>query len=1282
MDGTPLAFLVTASGHQRPTPIGRGWPDFFRIFPRFSTSFRIFGNIFCGKAAILLRIAYGGLGAETRKNPHKPADVRKNIFPKKAAGLLTFSQVFPQFWNIFVRGVQSEPKGRMGQKGPRIRRREDEKDGKLRAVDDHDLEGVVLGMGGEFDGVGSFFEGELVGDELADIELAGEYEFGDVLLQGVVGGIAAEHVLLVHADAGEVGGCLGPASCVGKEHDLARAADELASLLDGGVRWDGDDGGVESAIVGEAFDFRVRSAELGLGSGDGLPPLPDPLPRCRQRGRRGSVRLITLAATGIWPGTRIEGPAGAPFASEFEARIHEVGGEDLHAPERQDAGEHEADGPLPRHEHGVATQEGKLGDGLEDGIDGFLHGAFEEGVLARDFDDAGQDKGHDANIFRVATAGGFEARRDAGEVFVLRTLGEGVMAAGMAIHARHVMVEADAFTDGEAANARADLDDGAGGFVAENAGRRDGAIVDLLDVGGANAAGRDLHEQFTGTDARDRERFEAQIVHAAVNDGPHGFGYKFQVQLPMIHYSKAKIQGQTGPSRVWNCNFVAFWRHNGGMRREYLIYLLLGLVTLAVYWPVMRAEFINYDDAHYIVENANIQSGVTGKAVEWAFTTGYASNWHPVTWISHMIDCRLYGLNAGRHHLTNLLFHIANTLLLFGLLRLMTGAVWRSAIVAALFAWHPTHVESVAWVAERKDVLSTFFLMLTLLAYVRYAKGFKDQGSRFKLYYGLALFFFALGLMSKPMLVTLPFVMLLLDFWPLRRIYDLRSTIYEPKDAPRPQDSLPLKKLIWEKIPFFVLAVASSVVTFEVQKAGGAMRAMSHLSGDAQIANALVAYVRYLGKVFWPVDLAVFYPYRESMADWQVLGALLVLIAVTVWVFRSWRRRPYLLVGWLWFVGTLVPVIGLVQVGEASMADRYLYIPALGIFIAAVWGVADLASGWGAAVRNGVGGAMSVLTLASCIALTVIQIGYWHDSVTLFQHVLDVTPKDNRVGEYNMDVAEYNLGQGLAIRGKVIDATAHFERAIQFNPNDYKAHNNLGLCLATQGKYVEATNHYATALLLDPDNADAHFNFGLALEALGDVRGAIAQEAESARLDPDQPDTHYDLGLFLAQAGRLEDAKKELLEALRLKPNYPEAHAKLGMAFGQLGEPGSAIKQYEQALQLNPNLIEPLNNLAWIHAANSEAEFRNGAEAVRLAQRACELTGNAQPALLGTLAAAYAEAGQFKDAVEAGTKARDLATSHGLKQIAANNEELLKLYRANQPFHEAPRKLKDDSAGK
>ena len=412
------------------------------------------------------------------------------------------------------------------------------------------------------------------------------------------------------------------------------------------------------------------------------------------------------------------------------------------------------------------------------------------------------------------------------------------------------------------------------------------------------------------------------------------------------------------------------------MRRPALLSLLLIVLTLAAYWPVRHAGFTNCDDDAYVTENPPVLHGLTGNGVKWAFTTFHASNWHPLTWLSHMADCSLFGENAAGSHLVNVGFHLANTLLLLLLLWRLTGAVWRSGFVAALFALHPLHVESVAWIAERKDVLSTCFGLLTLLAYVRYVEGSKVQSPKSKVWYGLALLCFVLGLMSKPMLVTWPFILLLLDYWPLRRLQ--LSTGHSK-----------LKTLLFfvrEKLAFFGLAAAASAVTFWAQKTGGAVVPLQELPLLNRLANVAVAYVAYLAKAFWPTRLAVLYPFVLDLPVMKVALAVVGLLAATVFSFLAARRAPYVLMGWVWFVGTLVPVIGLVQVGNQAMADRYTYIPLVGVFIVVSWGAVDLTSRWrGQRFALSAGAAV---VLAGCFIGTRLQVGYWRNSLALFSHAL------------------------------------------------------------------------------------------------------------------------------------------------------------------------------------------------------------------------------------------------------------------------------------------------------
>jgi hypothetical protein len=462
------------------------------------------------------------------------------------------------------------------------------------------------------------------------------------------------------------------------------------------------------------------------------------------------------------------------------------------------------------------------------------------------------------------------------------------------------------------------------------------------------------------------------------------------------------------------------------------IAIALALVTLAVFCPVTSFQFVNYDDTDFVTANPHVQAGLTAESFRWAWSSEVARNWHPVTMLSHILDCQLFGLKPWWPHLVNLLLHAANTVLLFSLLKRMTGAFWRSAAVAALFALHPLHVESVAWVAERKDVLSTLFWFLTTWAYLRYAEEFKVQGSRFKVFYGLSLLFFALGLMSKPMLVTLPFTLLLLDYWPLRRM--------------KPGASV--WRLAAEKIPFFLLSAALCVKTYWVQQQGGAVLRLQDFPLGSRLGNALVSYVRYIELMFWPRNLAGLYLRSEEWPRWEVAPAALLLLAVSALVLTQWRRRPYLAVGWFWYLGTLVPVIGLVQVGMQAIADRYTYVPLIGLFVIVVWGGWDLAGAWRVARFAP---AATAIALAACAVLTVHQEFYWKDSEALFKRMIDATP--------NNYMARYNLGNLYSQEKRTNEAISNFTAAIEGEPNYADAHNNLGGIFLEQKRYDEAIQH-------------------------------------------------------------------------------------------------------------------------------------------------------------------------------------------------------------------------------
>ena len=550
---------------------------------------------------------------------------------------------------------------------------------------------------------------------------------------------------------------------------------------------------------------------------------------------------------------------------------------------------------------------------------------------------------------------------------------------------------------------------------------------------------------------------------------------------------------------------------DGVLSRPALICLVLAVITLATYWPVTNCEFINFDDQEYVTFNQHVQGGLTWSGLAWAFTTGWTSNWHPLTWVSHMLDAELLagmsGNEAAGPHLVNLLFHVANTVLLFLVLLELTGARWRSALVAALFALHPLHVESVAWVSERKDVLSTFFMMLTLRAYVRHVAGDKWQVtrtdpalSRFPFpvsrFYWLALMFFALGLMSKPMLVTLPFVLLLLDYWPLGRVTSDRWQVTGTGER-----MAGVWSLVVEKIPFFVLSAAMCVVTVWVQKYSGAVRSLTTIPMGLRFENAAVSVARYLGKMFWPSDLVILYPYPGHWPLGLVIFALALVAGVSLATLWFGRRQPYLVTGWFWFLGMLVPVIGLVQVGQQAMADRYTYVPLVGMFIALTWGLTALLERW--RMPRGVMVLAAFLALGACAVRTVFQIGYWQNSGTLFRHALALTE--------NNHLAHDNLGIYLFDNGQPEAGIAEVRLALKINPKDENALNILGGFLAKRQEYAEANVCLQKLVQLHPDEAGSHYNYGVILTVQEKWGEAAEQFTEALRIKPDLEDAKQGL---------------------------------------------------------------------------------------------------------------------------------------------------------------------------
>jgi protein O-mannosyl-transferase len=564
-------------------------------------------------------------------------------------------------------------------------------------------------------------------------------------------------------------------------------------------------------------------------------------------------------------------------------------------------------------------------------------------------------------------------------------------------------------------------------------------------------------------------------------------------------------------------------------RRVLLLACVLIVANLAVYGSLTQHDFITYDDPAYVRDNPHVAQGLTSDSTLWAFTTTAQANWHPITWLSHMLDVELFGMKPGAHHLSSLFVHIVNSLLLFAVLYRMTRTLAESAFVAALFAVHPLHVESVAWISERKDVLSTFFWMLTLWAYLEYIR--RPTWGR---YVGIVAVFL-LGLMSKPMLVTLPFVLLLLDIWPLARV-----SMFGIKAAAAPgfrelapgKESASAWPLIREKVPLFALAFASSLVTFVVQQRGGAVQTFERAPLTLRVENAAIAYAAYIGKTLWPTRLGLFYEISRTMLPlWHVAGALALLAGISLLTVYQRRRRPYLLIGWLWYLGTLLPVIGLVQVGGQAMADRYTYVPLIGLFIGATWTI-------GALVRDR-GGRFTATVIAGGIAVSAyaiaarIQVGYWKDGVTIWSHTLEVTGDNSR--------AHNNLGVALASQGRSTEASAHYLEAVRIDPNYSDAQNNVANGLLRRGNASEALVHYLRALGADPNSDEAHNGLGAALAAQGRVDEAVAQIQEAIRLNPDEADFHCNLADLFIRKGNRAEAMRHVQTALSLNPRHEKA---------------------------------------------------------------------------------------------------------------------------------------------
>ena len=718
---------------------------------------------------------------------------------------------------------------------------------------------------------------------------------------------------------------------------------------------------------------------------------------------------------------------------------------------------------------------------------------------------------------------------------------------------------------------------------------------------------------------------------------------------------------------------ASVWKFTGRHATVAGICALLVLAVLAVFGQTVRHGFVNVDDDWYVLDkNPCVSQGLTPEGVKWAFTAYHAANWHPLTWLSHMADCQVYGLWPGGHHLTSVAFHAAAALLLFLALLRMTGATWPSALVAALFAIHPLRVESVAWVAERKDVLSGLFFMATLLAYAHYA----TRPLAWYRYVPVVLAY-ALGLMCKPMLVTLPFVLLLLDYWPLERLRESPERIV---------------LILLEKVPLLLLAGMSCAVTVAAQSQVAAIKTGEQVPWSGRWANAIVSYAAYLGQMFYPADLAVYYPHPlDHLPMRQVIGAAVLLAAITAAVAWLGRKRGYWIVGWLWYVGTLVPVIGLIQVGTQARADRYTYLSLLGITVALVWAAADASKRW--AWRPAICATGAGLLLAALACCAWRQTATWHDSVTLWHKALAST-----VGN---DFAHNNLGVALNDLGKEDAAIEQFRQAVEINPKYADAQNNLGIHLHNKGKFEEAILHYEQALAANPDFPDAHNNLSATLYALGRKEEAIAHLRKALEACPDHALANANLGTMLLEQGKTDEAIEHFRDALAVRPQWDAAHLglahalkrqgniaeaavhfdaalainprnnaaemELGAALARLGQFGPALQHLRRAAELEPANRDLRLDVAWLLATCPDGSVRDGAAAIAIAGEVCQATQSRELRALDVLAAAYAATGRFSEA-EA-TLNRALALLGGrAPAVARELGQRLELYRAGKPF--------------
>ena len=742
------------------------------------------------------------------------------------------------------------------------------------------------------------------------------------------------------------------------------------------------------------------------------------------------------------------------------------------------------------------------------------------------------------------------------------------------------------------------------------------------------------------------------------------------------------------------------------------ICIFLAAIIWAVFGQTLGYEFVNYDDDKYVYENPVVQKGLTWEGFRWALTYGQIGHWHPLTWLSHMLDCQLYGLQAGGHHLTNILLHTATAILFFLLLRRMTGFLWRSAFVAAVFAIHPLRAESVAWVAERKDVLSAFFFMLTLGAYVRYVRRPPSM-----IRYGTVALCFALGLLSKNMLVTMPFVLLLLDYWPLNRLSNFTPQVWF--------------RLAAEKIPLFILMVGSCVATALVPE-----KHTGQLPFGLRMENAVMSYVTYLWQMIQPSGLACLYPNPVNYPPlWQVAGAMALLLAMSgaAWAFR--RTHPWLVVGWLWYLGMMIPVIGIVQISYYAHADRYTYLPQIGLYLMLTWAAADLCAGWRHR-REALGGLFTII-LVALIFCARTQTAYWRNSELLWTHTLactsdnavahadlgnflsqkgradeamvqyqkalaiqpdDVLARNNlglilcQKGRMDEAIAQFqkaltvlpngdgalatrnNLGKAFLAKGQEQDALDQFQKVLESDPREPMANCNLGIVLFQKGRVDEAIGCFQKALAAEPDFVLARDNLGTALLQKGQEPEALAQFQMALEKDPNDPTAHYNLGIFLFQTGQTDEAIAHFRKALETQPDFAKAHNNLGVALLQKGLVDEAIVQFERALEIRSGFGDAWDNLgntAWLLATSPDASIRNGTKALALARQLDRLSRGNNPVILDTLAAAYAETGQFPEAIDEARRALALALSQNNTVLADSLRQQIKLFQTGSQFRSA-----------